>query len=599
MKRIAVFTFMLVIATAANAAGTPLDPHSVLLPGSSGSSVERDLTDARVAYPAGVENNPFYHSLELLTQAEKDNAVIEIMFMLQVSQDAENLARNIEETWNGGDYEQALSMLAELNAMEGVAGNALIGIAWRTPVLAPAPEWGTDVLISARDSVFALAMDHDIYTHNLFALVGFTGDGNASRFSANFSSNGGQTWAETYALSGFSYVMNDLDACCVDDHFYVGYTGGGAAAPNVMAWLKRFQIATGQADTFPDGSTSYNVVTTTEIMEVDVSSNHEQTGLNNRLYFYCIDNTGVIRNFWNDPSTTTWTEIATNIVDAQQGLDTDWNVGYTTYSSIMSVLTEEDAVLIYGRQSTTWTLLHVYDIVNTHLPDWTTAIGGHYDTLFCAFNYDGTYNQIRYLVQYGSGTWYYGFLAPDTLVNNWNADVTLRGSGGIHGAYRGSSISSAYYRNRGYAGTWSTPVMYNDHNASGEIRPQIEFVGNGNYGIMYREPLANGAKCYYDRSDWTGVVEHNVENVISGRLSLAPNPVRRLATLAFTTQQAGRVSVNLYDAAGRLACNVFDASMAAGEHVVTIDGKDLASGVYFVNVATPDGTGTKTMTIVR
>lgn len=599
MKKIVMLSVITLIAAAAYAADIPLDPNCVLLPGSSGVVTERDFTDARIAYPIGVENNPFYHSLELLTQAERDNAVIEIMFNVQVSQDVDNVARNIEETWNSGNYDEALGMLAELNAMNGVAGNALIGIMWRTPVPAPAPEWGTDVLISTRDSVFALAMDHDIYTHNLFAMIGFTGDGMGSKFTANFSSNGGQTWAETYSLGGFSYVMNDLDACCVDDHFYVGYTGGLSTAANSMAWLKRFHIATGQADTFPDGSVSYNVFTTTEIMEVDVSSNHEESGLNNRLYFYGIDNTGVVRNFWNAPTTTTWTEITTNITNAQQGLDTDWNLGYSTYSSIMSFLTDADSVEIYGRQSTTWVNLYTYNMVNTLWPDWTTAIGGHNDTLFCAFSYDGTYNQVRYVIQYGGGTWYYGFLAPDTLVNSWDADATLRGSGGIHGAYRGSSIATAYYRNRDYYGTWSTPVQYNDHNASGEIPPQIEFVGNSRYGIMYREPLSSGAKCYYDRSDWTGLVEHDVENVISGRLSLAPNPVRNLATLTFVTEQAGRVTVNLYDAAGRLASNLVDASMAAGEHSVRIDGKDLASGVYFVNVVTPDGTGTKTMMIIR
>ncbi|MBE0432732.1 T9SS type A sorting domain-containing protein [candidate division WOR-3 bacterium] len=599
MQKILLLGGLMVLVSALGAADIPLDPNSVILTGSGGTQVQQDVPDMRVAIPVGTENNPFYHSLEVLTRQEKDNAFIEIMFMEPVSQEIENYARTIEETWNGGDFEQALNMFDRLNTMPGVAGNAVIGITWRTPRQSPLSDWGNDVLISARDSVFVLAMDHDMTTHNLFAMIGFTGDGMGSKYTANFSSNGGLTWSETYTLGGFTFVMNDLDACCVSNHFYVAYTGGPAAAPNTMAWLKRFHIATGQPDTMPNGSSTYNILTTSEIMDVDISSNHEQTGLNNRLYFYCIENAGTIRNFWNAPTTVTWTEITTGINNAQQGLDTDWNLNYTSYSSIMSFITDADSVEIYGRSGTSWVNLWTYYIINTPWPDWTTAIGGHNDTIFCAFSYDGTYMQVRYLVNYGGATWYYGFLAPDTMVSNWCADVTLRGSGGIHGAYRGPSIYEAYYRNRGYSGGWSTPVQYNDHNASGEVRPQIEFVGNGNYGILYREPMASGGKCYFDRSDWTGIVEHKVDDAFGRYVSLAPNPAHNTSVLSFVTQQDGRVAITLYDAAGRLAAHLMDGQMNAGNHSVNIDAQKLPAGIYFVRVETPDGTSTKTMTIVR
>jgi hypothetical protein len=581
-----------------SATETPLDPNSAVPTYRNQPVVQENVEDMRVAYPVGVENNPFYYSLQVLTPADKDNAVIEIMFMQSVSQEIENFARSIEQTWNNGNYEEALNMLSQLNAMQGVEGNAVVGISWRTPKPAPLSEWGNDVLISTRDSVFVLAMDHDLTTHNLFAMIGFTGDGMGSKYTANFSSNGGQTWSETYALGGFQYVMNDLDACCVGNHFYVAYSGGATASANTMAWLKRFHIATGQADTMPNGGSTFNIFNTTEIMDIDISANHEQ--FNNRLYFYCIDDAGTIHNFWNDPANVTWTGIATNINDAQQGLDTDWNVNYTTYSSIMSYINNADQVKLYGRNSTTWDNLYTYGILNTPFDDWTTAIGGHNDTLFSAFSYDGSTMQVRYLVQYGGGSWFFGFLAPDTTVSNWCADVTLRGSGGTHGVYRGPNVNEAYYRNRGYAGAWSTPVQYNDLSASGECRPQIEFVGNGNYGVLYRRPIANGGTCYYDRSDWTtGIVEHKVDDVFGSFINLAPNPARDLTRLSFVTQTQGIVRVVLYDVAGRLVHNLMEGSISAGEHSVNIEGRNLAAGIYFVRVETPDGVGTKTMTIVR
>lgn len=597
MTKVLMLSALMAFVCMLGATETPMDPYSPIPYSSGQATVQENINDMRVAVPVGVENNPFYYSLELMTQSDRDNAAIEIMFMEPVSQEIEDFAHNIEQTWNSGAYSQALNMFAQLNAMQGVAGNAIIGITWRTPKPAPVSEWGNDVMISPRDSVFVLAMDHDLITHNLFAMVGFTGDGMGSKYTGNFSSDGGQTWSETYSLGGFAYVMNDLDACCVANHFYVAYTGGLSSSPNTMAWLKRFHIATGQPDNMPNGSSTYNIMTTSEIMDIDISANHEE--FNNRLYFYCIDNTGTIHNYWNDPSNVTWNLINTNITDAVQGLDTDWNVGYSNYSSIMSYINNADQVEIYGRSGTTWDNLHTYGI-NSTSQYFTTAIGGHYDTLFCTFGYDGTYNQVRYLVQYGSGSWYYGFLAPDTTVSNWAQDVTLRGSGGLHGTYRGPSTAAAYYRYRGYSGAWSTPEEYNDNSVSGEIRPQIEFVGNGNYGILYRTPTASLAVCYFDRSDWsTGVVQHKVDDVFSSFLSLAPNPARSHTQLSFTTQTQGNVRVAVYDVTGRMVRNVLEGSVNAGEHSVNIESKNLAAGVYFVKVETPDGVGTKTMTIVR
>ena len=586
------------LVTVLSAADTQLDPNSIIINSNAARQIEQEAPDMRVAVPVGVENNPFYYSLELLTQQERDNAVIEIMFMESLSQEIETLARNIEQIWNAGNYEQALDMLADFNAIPGVEGNAVMGVAWRTPVQAPMTDWGDDVLVSARDSVFVLAMDHDMTTHNLFALLGFTGDGNDSRFSANFSDDGGLTWVETYVLGGFSYVMNDLDACCVMGHFYVAYTGGLAASPNSMAWLQRFKTLDGQRDTFPNGNTTFNVFTTTEIMDVDVSSNHEQ--FNNRLYFYCIDQAGTIHNFWNWPANVTWTGIATNVNNAQQGLDTDWNLNYTTHSSIMSFITDEDSVEIYGRDATTWDNLTTYPVNTTPYDYWTTAIGGHGDTIFCAFSYTGVFRQVRYLIRYGTGGFLYGFLAPDTMENNWTPDVTLRGSGGIHGTYRGPLTSAAYYRSRDYSGGWITPLQYNDNSVSGEVRPQIEFVGNGNYGILYRRPMSAGAMCYFDRSDWvTGVAEYKVDDPLSAYISLAPNPARNLSVLSFVTQQEGRVAITLYDAVGRLVENIIDRPMSAGNHSVNLDAQNLAAGIYFVRVETADGVGSKTMTIVK
>jgi hypothetical protein len=81
--------------------------------------------------------------------------------------------------------------------------------------------------------------------------------------------------------------------------------------------------------------------------------------------------------------------------------------------------------------------------------------------------------------------------------------------------------------------------------------------------------------------------------------TVAPNPARDLARLSFVTQSQGRISVTLYDIAGRSIQNLLDVHMDAGTHSVNIETHGLASGIYFVRVESPDGTGSKTMTIVR
>jgi len=589
--------FICIFALSASAI-TPVDPWSSLQVTNSYSNnpITEDLSDMKVARAIGVENNPFYYSLETLTFEERKNAHIDIEFMLPVSKSIEMFASEIENKWNSGYFDEALALLAELDEMEEVKGNALIGISWRTPIPAPAPDWGNDVQISTRDSVFVLAMDHDNGSDNLFAMIGFTGDGMGSKYTGNFSSNGGYTWVETYSLGGFSYVMNDLDACCVANHFYVAYSGGGVA--NSMAWLKRFHIATGQPDTMPNGNSTFNIFNTTEIMDIDVSSNHEQ--FNNRLYFYCIDDAGTIHNFWNDPANVTWTGIATNINDAQQGLDTDWNLNYTNHSSILSYINNADQVKIYGRDGNTWDLLTTYGILNTPFDDFTTGIGGYGDTLFCAFSYDGAYMQVRYLVQYGVGSsWYYGFLVPDTLESNWTPDVTLRGGGGTHGVYRGPSTSAGYYRYRGYSGSWSTPEQFNDHSMSGEVKSQIEYVGSSAYGILYRTPIYNNGICYFDRSDWTSVSESPGITPASSFVKLYPNITKGKAHLSYAITKPGNVRLELYDVTGRLVKTLFNGYRREGDYRIEVNASSVTPGVYFMKINTPDGGFTERLTILK
>jgi hypothetical protein len=350
------------------------------------NSVE-NLDDMRIAHAVGVENNNFYHSLEILDNEERTNAVIEIMFMDRVSDDINELAKRIEQKWNVGLFEEALML---------------------NPILAPVSRWDEDVQISARDSVYVLAMDCKVSNGNIFALIGFTGDGTGSKYSMNVSTDGGVTWAETFVLGGFTYEMNDLDACVSDDHFWVIYTGGTAAQQNQTMWIMRFKISDGTSDTMPNGSISYNIFTDTDALtDVAISSNEDNNS--NRLYVYAIINDGTIRKFWGHTDEVNWTEVTMSISDALQGLDATWNTSSPTNKHyIISYINNSDFVKICNGYN--GDVLYSYSIGNT-ISDYTTSVGAWRDTILYAFNYYDTVHRTRYLVQYGDGgTWFWRYL---------------------------------------------------------------------------------------------------------------------------------------------------------------------------------------------
>ena len=79
-----------------------------------------------------------------------------------------------------------------------------------------------------------------------------------------------------------------------------------------------------------------------------------------------------------------------------------------------------------------------------------------------------------------------------------------------------------------------------------------------------------------------------------------PNPFSGTATLGFELDEAATVSVQVFDVAGRRVSDVVKSkSMPAGPGQLTIDAKNLASGVYFVKMSTPTKSVSRKITIVR
>lgn len=76
-----------------------------------------------------------------------------------------------------------------------------------------------------------------------------------------------------------------------------------------------------------------------------------------------------------------------------------------------------------------------------------------------------------------------------------------------------------------------------------------------------------------------------------------PNPTSSNTTLNFKLDKSTQVNVDVYDMLGQKVIASNNGTMSAGEHAMNIDCTGLQSGVYFVKIATDNGTVTKRLVV--
>jgi hypothetical protein len=82
------------------------------------------------------------------------------------------------------------------------------------------------------------------------------------------------------------------------------------------------------------------------------------------------------------------------------------------------------------------------------------------------------------------------------------------------------------------------------------------------------------------------------------RLSAAPNPFVGRTQLRYSLPAAGRVRLELYDAAGRLVRVVWNGRQDMGPHVALLNSDGLAAGVYLLRLDIGSGTAARTIKLV-
>jgi hypothetical protein len=422
---------------------------------------------------------PVWKDLETMSISDRANSQIEIELGSGAGRDAKYIALSIENLWNSGQYSAALALFDDLSKLIDPSQIA-IGNSWRVPV--PTQEtalWGTDVRIGNRESLTLVAFDVHRASGNLFAVLGGP-DGDRSKWYVNISTNGGNTWSETYEwFSAAGEGLNSMSAAVVGDYCYVGYT---ALNPQVEGRIRRFSAATGAMDVAFGWETIFSVIDPEYVKEINISTNQEV--YNNRIYCMAITSTGDLRYFWDTASDgASWSEISTGITNADRGVDATFCGGDSARYFYVSYYDTNDSLCILGEDSVDW-----YNLLKVHAgasADYT-AISAYNDMIICAFDRSTPSFTCEYRISRDGGeSWSYGTLDSATYGME-SPDVTAKMGAGLAVTYRYyTDFREERFAHRNYdPGIWPDRATISDRQPYWN-KPAIEYIGGGAYGIVF------------------------------------------------------------------------------------------------------------------
>ncbi len=241
-------------------------------------------------------------------------------------------------------------------------------------------------------------------------------------------------------------------------------------------------------------------------------------------------------------------------------------------------------------------LLHYPDIGYSH---GSTQVGW----IFVTFEWP-TEDNIAYYYSTNSGVnWTYGnVIYPGAGDQNMSTVRCRKATGSITVAYNCDPGDSTMF-------TWTTTsnptgfingVRINDYTATGLWPPTAGWIvhGSGAYSAIIYTAMGMFYRPYFDWFGNTGISERN-EQTSSLLFTISPNPSNGIAKLSYVIKQSANVKISLYDATGRLLNNLLNESKPTGSYTLNLNNQELPNGIYFLRVETPEGTVTRTMTIVR
>lgn len=542
------------------------------------------------------ESKPAWIILDGLKPYERENALIEIDLINTQSEKSVQHAKMVEESWNDGHFNEAIELFQEFEDIH----EAAIGIQWKEPI-ATSAKWGDDVQIGNRNDIYVVSLDVDNVTGNLFAALLYFDTLSNYDWSVNISTDGGFNWSETYTWGAPAFYLNDISAVVVGSHFYVGHM---AASTQDIARMRRFHTSDGSVDAVYGFHTIFDI--NIEIRDVALGGNVDQ--FNNRVYYCGLLANDSIKFYWSDLDATSWTPSHPTIGNAERGLDLCWNENFSTLAEWCSYAGTTDSLYVLGWNGTSWTNFGNLDYIGTSITA-KTSIAAYGDTIMSTFpHYDGSYYNFRYRVSYNGGTnWVLGIIAnPSEYIGIMN-DITGRNGDGFGVIYQNEGgAAEGFYRHRTYhLSPWTSPVSFADSVTRYNVKPAIERIESGVYGIIYVNYPHEFA--YFDRTDWiSGIDEEtpDLDGKIARLLGNSPNPFNQNTTIRYLLANTEKVSLKIYDISGKLIKTLVEGYKGPGEHSITWygrnnNGNQVPSGIYFTRLSIGNFAESKKMIFIK
>jgi len=543
---------------------------------------------------------PLSHTLESMSPEERANAVISVDIDKATPQQAKE-ARAVADLWNAGDHGVALGRLKMLEEQVD-PDDAELCINWKEPVPGPAPDWGSDVLISAHDSVYSVSLARDHGTGNLFAVLSRKNGETGKALAVCFSNNGGLSWSNTVNLSGTGKWPTSI--MVMGNYCYFVY----GRYNNLR--VRRVSLATGNAVNLNNGSLYYDILTTTTdtVKEAKLA----ELWSNSQLCCGTIHTDGTLRMFWSyDSGGVAWQQFTSPENNAKRGLDIYGNYPFTSYLLFASFFTNANQLRILGLGSGA-----VWDTLVTGPVDssaYFTAVGAYRDTVVSAFEnkVSGNYRIQGAYSTNGGTSWSYSYLTPaDT--NCFSPDLALNRGGGMGMTFVQALPQSHRFSWWPYSGGYASTSMVSYRAVTAAYQPAVEYLGGTTYGVAFISPSSDLNRAYFDRRDWTGV-EGGPSIPLGDRglklLPNTPNPFGRKTTIRYQLAKPGKVSIKVYNAAGQCVRDLTPPSPPLEGRDSWVGsvvwngrddaGREVASGVYLYRLEAGGEAATGRMAVVR
>ncbi|MCK4871888.1 MAG: hypothetical protein KAS72_04095 [Phycisphaerales bacterium] len=456
---------------------------------------------------AAFEPVPLHTRLADIDPSIRFSAILKIDLGASPTAGQEDTANYIETLWNGGAFDDAVSLLSALEAEGAVAG---MGITWRDP---DNPGQfglrGTDVRIGGtRTGAFLTVVDYDAASGNCFVVASWP-----QYWTMNISYDDGTSWAETFTYySGPGLV--DIDAAVMGAHIYVGYVH---VDMEDIARIRRCSVSNGVIDGV------YNYKTVADVSPETITDIALETNVDdydNRVYYLFRKSNGALQLFYGraDENVSIFHENSPAVTDAAGGIDLHWNDNPTTWFLFLSYIGTDGYVHV-ERIYSVWEECGSFTFsgYNTR-----TAISAYADAVFVAYEHMYTEDYgIRYKISYdgGEGTWFQGDIAIPDVAGEFYAmaDATARGGGGIALMYQQElgAVDPVFvrYRSSYTSANWDAPVQINDYDVAGDSWTAINWLpplmgGSGayGYGMTYIDGLGDRIP-WFDRIDGANAQE--------------------------------------------------------------------------------------------